>query len=1011
LSYTVVGDTVNTASRLSDVAGIGAVYAGRETAAATMASASWRGLPPLRLKGKRELVEAYELVRLRSSVPTRFGVGDEAALVGREAEFGMLVGALNKVVDTAAPSTVVILGDAGMGKSRLAGELARHAAQIPGTRVLWGHCSPFGLGRDLQPLAEMVRTACGIEPDDSLEQVADRLSRALARLDQSVRGEWSAPKTAERLMAVLGMDVPDGPRLADLPRDAATPGARVERGEIDALAALLAALADEGPLVLITDDLHHAQGSTLAALRDLGARLHGPVLAIGLARTNVLHPVSLDLLHNMPDPQVLPLEPLDDAAGARLLRVYLGGAQLAEPVQQELVARAQGNPFFLGEMLHLLVDNGSLRPGADGTWQLVGALPREIPVGVRAVLAARIDSLEPPARALLRDASVLGPSFPAAALPALDPRLDPDSVEPQLGAMVERGILTPEDRGRWSFTHTLTRDVAYAGLPKADRARRHAAAALWALEQMEGGPGVVDAFVGVQADRAVRLAVEMALPRSDPAWSAGRVGLAASTRLGQEAVRRSDYPGAEVHLLRAERLAAAVQAPAEARLPASVAYAEALAGMRRLDDAEQYLREPLASGQPSIRAAALVVAGDVASRRRDYIAARTALVQAFVLAGENGLDAITSAAIRQLGLIDFFEGKLGAAEERFQQACDLARRVGDERGAAWALQHLAWSATTRGEYGVAEGALREAGKVFVQLRDGGGLGWCAGTEAFVRLLQGRLAEARDVIRGLLPLARSSGSAWEVATCLTIDALAAVDLGALDEADAALAEASANFERLGDSWGRGLAAIGTGQLARAQGRPAESAAAFRNAVEVIGTEGHNPMAVLATVSLGLLHLDGGDIDGAEFEADRATKMVESVDVLTGALIGLWVLRSRLDRVRGRVDEAEELLRESLESGIPSYLFPRRQAYAHLAAAQLEQGRVPEAHAMAERALAEPAEDVRSRVVAQRVLGQILARRGDAAAAEAAVREAVAVAEEHGYTGEAATARALLARLPG
>src|SRR5439155_25029914 len=105
LSYTVVGDTVNTASRLSDVAGPGAVVAGRDTALATMPIASWRALPPLRLKGKREPVEAFELMGLRPAGATRLGLGDEAPFLGRDAELGLLIGRANDAFDRRVPRT------------------------------------------------------------------------------------------------------------------------------------------------------------------------------------------------------------------------------------------------------------------------------------------------------------------------------------------------------------------------------------------------------------------------------------------------------------------------------------------------------------------------------------------------------------------------------------------------------------------------------------------------------------------------------------------------------------------------------------------------------------------------------------------------------------------------------------------------------------------------------------------------------------------------------------------
>src|SRR4051794_17821926 len=185
LTYTVVGDTVNTASRLSDAAGVGAVFAGRETALATMSLASWRALPPLRLKGKREPVPAYELVGLRPPGAARLGLGDEAPFIGRDAEFGRLVGKLLDVVDGGRTASVVLTGEAGVGKTRLAVELHRLASQPPGGRGLWGRCTPFGEGRELAPLAEWVRMALGITDADDAAVAEARARRTLSRLSRT----------------------------------------------------------------------------------------------------------------------------------------------------------------------------------------------------------------------------------------------------------------------------------------------------------------------------------------------------------------------------------------------------------------------------------------------------------------------------------------------------------------------------------------------------------------------------------------------------------------------------------------------------------------------------------------------------------------------------------------------------------------------------------------------------------------------------------------------------------
>src|SRR4051812_16944330 len=395
LTYTVVGDTVNTASRLSDAAGVGAVFAGRETALATMSLASWRALPPLRVKGKREPVPAYELVGLRPPGAAPLGLGDEAPfigrgagvgrpvgklldvggngqptpVIGRDAEFGRLVGKLLDVVESEHPSTVVVTGEAGVGKTRLLVELDRFAAELPAVRLLWGRCTPFGEGRELAPLAHWVRMAFGITDADDAAVAEARARRTLTRLSRASVERPISAATTDRLLALLGLVewAPLGPR------DAATPGSGAGSRDpfVDAVASVLAALVADGPLVLVIDDAQWAAEDLMRSMAQLVAELPGPVLLVAGGRSDVLGQPWWD---RMPGLEVLPLAPLDDSAAERLLRAYLGGAQLDPVTRDVLLGRAQGNPFFLAELLHLLVDRGLLRRVGEG-WRLTGELP------------------------------------------------------------------------------------------------------------------------------------------------------------------------------------------------------------------------------------------------------------------------------------------------------------------------------------------------------------------------------------------------------------------------------------------------------------------------------------------------------------------------------------------------------------------------------------------------------------------------------------------------------------
>ncbi|WP_101834136.1 AAA family ATPase [Frankia canadensis] len=1029
LSYTVIGDTVNTAARLSAAASIGTVYAGRSTVLATRSVASWRELPDLVLKGKREPVPAYELISLRPSNVARPGLADDAPFLGREAELDELRALFDEVVTRRAPQVALLVGEAGIGKTRLASELASRAAQTPGTVVLWGRTVRHGDGRGLAPLVDVVRNACGITDGDSLDRVADRVRATVAGLTHPITGTRLPAGIADRLLLLLG--VPLDRRSTGVP--AATPGdpaarashveeaeARAVEATVEAVALLLSARARSGPILVVIDDLEWATSQLSNAMSRLASRLSGPVLLVLLDRAG-------PRLTSLPQMRRIDLAPLSVEASGLLLQSHLRGRTLEPQTRTDLLARVHGNPFFLVELLNLLIDRRLLHPArpdsatapdgnadADGQAELVldGSLAETpLPAGVQSVLAARIDDLDPVAKAVLRAAAVLGRRFPAEALPMVDER-PADEVTRALDVLTERQLVRPPraSETRWRFVHPMARDVAYAGLPKVERARRHATAARWGVTAMIGTSRSVSTFVASHALRAYELAASMGLAPGDPAWTSRMSGFHAHVRLARAALARDDHRAAAELLANARRLGRDMIDRKEDNT-VRVLHAEALVALRQLDEAGRTLRPALRAEAPARRAAAFSVLGELRQKQGRPEEAAQCLLTALDSARQAGDERATAAALRRLGMLEYNAGRISAAEERYQDALAIARQVDDPRGIGWALQHLAWNATTRGDYPRAERTLREASTVFERLEDTGGLGWCRGTEALVLLLSGQLTRARKLTRELIELAGSVGEQWGMAVCLTIGAIAAAELGDITTAEAHAARATELFESSGDTWGSMLVLVARGLAARGAGEPARGARYLTEACEQAAERGQVVVGALARVLLGLTLLDAGEVDQAEQAAEAALRDLDSLELRPHAQLGAKVLVAQIARARGRIDAARDLLREALAASEPATLmFPRRQAYAHLAGILLDGGSPVEALEVARQAVAVDAEDVRATVLGYRALGTALVANGELEAGRGAYLRALAAATATGAVSEAPQTRRLLAGLP-
>jgi class 3 adenylate cyclase/tetratricopeptide (TPR) repeat protein len=1023
LEYTVVGDTVNTAARLADAATVGTVYAGTDTAAATRHVVSWRRLLPLRLKGKRHAVEAYELLGPLDAPGTRSGLGDEGPFVGRETELALISGRLAEVVDRSEPHVLVFTADAGLGKSRIAAEAARFAASFDrgtgGARVLSIRCAAYGERWRLGPLSDLVRVAIGLpeqNPVPTRAAAEERLRRVAAIVE---RRTGTMPRLqTEQLLALLG--------YAETPAER---GGALRGGRVDpdseaapvAVAELLSALAAEAPLVVIVDDLQNASPPTVDALGATLNHLVGPALVVLLARPEIVR--AAGALTRLPDAEVHAVPPLRGAEAARLLSTYLGDGRLSATDTDRLLATSQGNPFYLAELVTLLLERGALTR-TDTTWQLApqSLSGRLLSRDLAAVLAARIDALPAESRAVLRDASVVGDAVPAAALDAVrsaqsivearPAAVAANDLERALDELLNRRMLL-RTRGGYLFATPLLREAAYAGVGKADLADRHARLARWAAALDQPAPGLgwssttVDAFIADQSERATRLADAVSLRPDAAARSVAPVGIEALARLARTAIRSGEPDQAARFAGRAAGLGGgALTAPD--RLVLSSALLQLGRAAEALAEAEKAGAE--AADDPVSRARALTIAGRAYRLLGDNDRGDQAWQEALVAAPADTLPAERGEVLRRIAMEDYLRGRLSEAQAGLAEALTIAEQSGDQRGQAWALQNLAWVATTLGDFDSADATLGQAARLFAELRDTTGRAWLRGTTAFARLLAGRLHEARRLAQAFLPFGERVGEHWAVGTLRAVGAFAAAELGDLTSADQEARRAYREFDEIDDDWGRGFALVVRGVVARGLGEPAHAVDLLSEACRYGERTGHPLLIGMAGTARGFASLELGDPANAESDAHAVLAVVKPHNVVDAARVGPRVLLGCARLAVGDVDAALLALGEIAETdAAPSVLVSQRQAVAEYAAALLCAGRVDEALAAARRAGDLPADDVRGRAVATRVLARALAAAGEPREARAAAVDAIQIAYATQQISERRAADATLAEL--
>ena len=573
----VTGDVVNTAARLQGAAPIDGIAASEATYRATERIFDWEELEPVTVKGK-----AASLALFRPLTPkARFGSDVTRTyttpLVGRELEKSLLIGMFERATQQRSCQLVTIVGEPGVGKSRLCAELFNHLEDRPGlTRWRQGRCLPYGDGIAFWALGEIVKAECGILESDSQEEAESKLEQALPRADPDYA--W--------LKA----------RLAPLVVGAGEPASQEEA--FNAWRRVLETWAEARETVLVFEDLHWGDEALLSFLEHVADWSEGvPLLLLCTARPE-LYEQYPGFGANARNAQRINLTPLTDAETARLVASLLERAVIPAEAQQALLERAGGNPLYAEEFVRLLTDRGAPAEADD------------VPDSVQALIAARLDTLSPDRKSLLQDAAVIGKVFWAGALAEMGGR-DLEEVEQTLHELSRKELVRPartssmEVEHEYGFWHVLVRDVCYGQIPRAARASRHQAAAAWI--ERKAGERVEDLADVLAYHYLAALELARAAGQSDETQELETAAIRYLALAGERALPL-DVERAEAQLARALELAPADDAR---RADLLERWAHAAQQQGRLKDARKALEEAVAIDRDQGR---LLAAGRVLTR-------------------------------------------------------------------------------------------------------------------------------------------------------------------------------------------------------------------------------------------------------------------------------------------------------------------------------------------------------------------------------------------------------------
>jgi class 3 adenylate cyclase/tetratricopeptide (TPR) repeat protein len=769
-TYTVMGDAVNLAARLMASAGPGQVLVTEEVPAASQTSFDLKPLEPLAVKGKAKPVQAYLLGSPETEIADQRAEarGDDLPFVGREQEMAILLEALASA-RSGRGQVVELVGDAGIGKSRLTRELRARAGEAT---VLSVTCELYEAATPYFAFREPLRSLLRLPEDRSEDEAADRLRRVAAAADPDLV-PW-----VPLIGIALGMEMSPTPETAQLAEEFRRP--RLERSVLSLLSAVL-----DGTALFTVEDAHWMDEASTDLLRRLVAEAPGlPWLICITRRDEETGFVAPDGSHV----RTLRPEPLGGGEAAALVHAATEASPLAPHDIAVLTERAGGNPLFLRELVSMARSGSPLD---------------ELPGSVEAAVTARIDRLSSEDRSLLRRLAVLGETFSEDLVPAVLPedRPMPDAE----GWRRFKGFISAAAPGSLRFRHALIRDAAYEGLPYRIRRELHARVG----ETIERAT-----YPNVDEQAEVLALHYSAAGQHEGAWLHARL----AAQRARDLYANSDAASFYERALEAARHVEDVPDEMKAELY------EALGDVReRLGEYDRAAR--------AYRSARRLVAGDRVAGARLMLkqgwipdrSGRFTEALRWIGRGLRLLDGVAGeSAAQQRAQLTVWYAAVRQAQGRHREAIRWARRAVDEAEAAGEQQALAhayylldWALVDVGrheEAGYSEAALA----IYRELGDLAGLATVLNNMAGFAYLGGRWAEALDRYRQAREASSRAGDAVNAAVPAAGIAEILLEQGRLSEAEDLLEEALRVWKAAGHWWGIAYATLNLGRVATRAG---------------------------------------------------------------------------------------------------------------------------------------------------------------------------------------------------